>query len=123
MSLETLVWFAVLGAIGAGLIVGGWGRVAALAFIGGYIGAWLALSLAAPWLEEPEDQLEPFLLGFFVGMIAGAGFGKLVNWLMTELGGHVSPRSRTVIRALTVIAAAGVVVFLGEHWHVVNLVS
>ena len=76
-----LLLFTVLGIIGAGLIVGGWWRVAALAIIGGSIGSFVAASLSLPSLEEPEDLWTPAFLGFFFGMIPGAWFGKLVNSL------------------------------------------
>ena len=128
MTWGELVWLlillAMLETIGAGLIAGGWGRVAALAMIGGFIGALVAASLFVPSIGEPEDQWN-IVYGFLLGLIPGALFGNVVNnWLATELGRHaVSPRSRTVIKALTIIAAAVVAVFLGEWWDVTNLVE
>jgi len=82
--LTLLVLFTVLGIIGAGLIVGGWWRVAALAIIGGFIGSCVAASLSLASLEEPEDLWTPVFLGFFFGMIPGVWFGKLVNSLDDE---------------------------------------
>ena len=119
-----LLLFAVLGAIGAGLIAGGWGRVAALAIIGGFIGARVAASLSLATVGEPEELWNIVFLGFLLGMIPGAWFGKLLNWAATRHGRHaVSPRSRMVIKTLTIIAAAVVVVFLGEEWQVTDLVN
>ena len=88
------------------------------------IGALVAASLFVPSTGEPEDQWN-IVYGFLLGMIPGALFGNVVNnWLATEHGRHaVSPRSRTVIKALTIIAAAGVAVFLGEWWDVTDLIN
>lgn len=128
MTWGELVWLlillSVLETIAAGLIAGGWGRVAALAIISGFIGAWVAVSLDFPSVEEPQDLLDSVVLGLFLGMIPGALFGSVVNWLTTEHGRDAaSPRSRTVIKAFTIIAAAGVAVFLGEWWDVTDLVN
>ena len=128
MTWGELVWLLillfVLEAIAAGLIAGGWGRVAALAIIGGFIGALVAASLFVPSVGgEPEDQWN-IVYGFLLGTILGALFGSVVNRLTPEHGRHgVSPRSRRVIKALTIIAAAGVAVFLGEWWDVTDLVG
>jgi hypothetical protein len=128
MTWGELVWLVillfVLEAIAAGLIAGGWGRVAALAIISGFIGALVAASLFVPSVGgEPEDQWN-IVYGFLLGTIPGALLGSVVTWLTAEHGGHaMSPRIRKVIKALTIIAAAGVAVFLGEWWDVTNLVG
>ena len=119
-----LILLSMLATIGAGLIAGGWGRVAAFVILGGLIGAGVAVSLDVPSVEEPEDQLDIVVLGFFLGTIAGAGFGMVVDWLATRHGRHaVSPGSRTVTKALAIIAVAVVEVFLAEWWDVINLMN
>ena len=93
MTWGELVWWLIplsmLVTIGAGLIAGGWWRVAALAIVSGFIGAWVAVSVSVPTVGgEPEDQWNIAILGFILGMIPGAWFGVAINWLATKLGRH-----------------------------------
>ena len=118
-----LILLSMLEAIGAGLIAGGWGRVAALAMIGGFIGALVREPIRS--IDRRTGNQWNIVYGILLGMIPGALVGNVVNnWLATAHGRHaVSPRSRTVIKALTIIAAAVVAVFFGEWWDVTNLVD
>ncbi len=98
--------------------------MAAFVILGGLKGAGVAVSLDVPSVEEPEDQLDIVLLGFFLGTIPGAGFGMVVDWLAMRHGRHaVPPGSRTVTKALAIIAVAVVEVFLAEWWHIINLMN
>jgi len=98
MTWGELVWWLILLSmpvtIGAGLVAGGWWRVAALAIVSGFIGAWVAVSVSVPTVGEPEDLWNIAIVGFILGMIPGAWFGVAVNWLATKVDRHTeSPGS------------------------------